>query len=81
MVTHSAKRHKAVIMIYILVGISFLMAPLVMVYMEYRDLDEESFERWLFGQSFSNIIRMQTAVQFGCLLILFGLFIKLAVWR
>ena len=66
---------------FLLAGVSLIMLPMVLVFLEYGDTTEESLYAWLSNRPLGTIITCQTVVAFGLLMILFWFFQTLAIWR
>lgn len=65
----------------ILIGIALCSSPILLQWKKYGTLDPEDFERFLNSLSLQQWRVLEVTVAFGALLVMFGVYEKLAVWR
>ncbi len=59
-------------MTWIVIGAIFIAIPFWQIYRRFGSFTNESFERWIFSMSFTDLIKVQVAVKFGFLAFLYG---------
>ena len=65
----------------LLTGFGLITMPLVAVWKKYRDISAKAFEHWIFSMSLEQLYAWEFVAGFGGVLMMFGWYELLAVWK